>query len=79
MIIERLKFPEDIPISDSLRDLLTKILTKDPKARIGMKEIEVCNKTTTTATIIIIIITKYYIYIFIIYNLIISITLYLIF
>jgi serine/threonine protein kinase len=35
-----LKFPEDIPISDSLRDLLTKILTKDPKARIGMKEIE---------------------------------------
>jgi len=37
---QELKFPEDIPISDSLRDLLTKILTKDPKARIGMKEIE---------------------------------------
>jgi len=37
---QELKFPEDIPISDSLRDLLTKILTKDPKKRIGMKEIE---------------------------------------
>ncbi|ORX73486.1 Pkinase-domain-containing protein [Anaeromyces robustus] len=37
---QELKFPEDIQISDSLHDLLTKILTKDPKKRISMKEIE---------------------------------------
>lgn len=37
---KELTFPEDIPISDSLRDLFTKILNKDPKKRLSIKEIE---------------------------------------
>ncbi len=36
-----LEFPEDIPISDDLRDLLMKLLEKDPKKRITLEEVKV--------------------------------------
>ncbi|CAG8755278.1 30706_t:CDS:2, partial [Racocetra persica] len=35
-----LEFPEDIPISDSLKDLLTSLLEKDPQKRITLGEVK---------------------------------------
>lgn len=36
-----LEFPNDIPITDDLRDLLTKLLEKDPNKRITLEEVKV--------------------------------------
>ncbi|CAG8529038.1 4814_t:CDS:2 [Gigaspora margarita] len=35
-----LEFPDDIPISDSLKDLLTRLLEKDPQKRITLGEVK---------------------------------------
>lgn len=39
---DRLTFPSDIAISAELRDLITKMLEKDPTKRITLPQIKVC-------------------------------------
>jgi serine/threonine protein kinase len=36
-----LGFPDDIPITDDLRDLFSKLLEKDPNKRITLEEVKV--------------------------------------